>query len=217
MSRLITFGCSHTYGEGQIDCLNSQGPNSIVMADKPSQYAWPAVLGRELNIEEVINLGRPGCSNRYIANRILDTTIEKDDIIVILWTEVNRSTVFTSESIQLAKVATNIHPTKNTKVSKSYYKWIHDPYNSFLESLEAVNLANYTLQEHRHVYNFKANFNSKLGYNKTDIEYVYPKWNKVNLINQSLYYVDFASDNDHPGPESQKLIARDMLKYVKET
>jgi len=167
--------------------------------------------------KKVVNLGRPGCGNRYISQQILNTTIEKDDIIVILWTEVNRSTVFTSESIELAKVATNIHPTRNNNVCKNYYKWIHDPYNSFLESLEAVNLANYTLQEHRHVYNFKANFNSKLGVNKTDIEYVYPKWNKVNLINQSLYYVDFASDNDHPGPESQKLIARDMLKYVKET
>lgn len=216
MSRLFTFGCSHTYGEGQIDCLNSQGPNGIVMADKPSQYAWPTLLGKMLD-KKVVNLGRPGCSNRYISQQILNTTIEKDDIIVILWTEVNRSTVFTSESIELAKVATNIHPTRNNNVCKNYYKWIHDPYNSFLESLEAVNLANYTLQEQHHVYNFKANFNSKLGPSKTDIEYVYPKWNKVNLINQSLHWVDFASDNDHPGPESQKLIARDMLKYVKET
>ena len=208
MSRLFAFGCSHTYGEGQIDCLNSQGPNGIVMAGKPSQYAWPTLLGKMLD-KKVVNLGRPGCSNRYISQQILNTTIEKDDIIVILWTEVNRSTVFTSESIELAKVATNIHPTRNNNVCKNYY--------TDHESLEAVNLANYTLQEHRHVYNFKANFNSKLGVNKTDIEYVYPKWNKVNLINQSLYYVDFASDNDHPGPESQKLIARDMLKYVKET
>ena len=216
MSRLFAFGCSITYGEGQIDCLNSQDEYEEHPADTPSQYAWPALLGKKLD-KKVVNLGRSGCGNRYISQQILNTTIEKDDIIVILWTEVNRSTVFTSESIELAKVATNIHPTRNNNVCKNYYKWIHDPYNSFLESLEAVNLANYTLQEHRHVYNFKANFNSKLGVNKTDIEYVYPKWNKVNLINQSLYYVDFASDNDHPGPESQKLIARDMLKYVKET
>ena len=216
MSRLFAFGCSITYGEGQIDCLNSQDEYEEHPADTPSQYAWPALLGKKLD-KKVVNLGRSGCGNRYISQQILNTTIEKDDIIVILWTEVNRSTVFTSESIELAKVATNIHPTRNNNVCKNYYKWIHDPYNSFLESLEAVNLANYTLQEHRHVYNFKANFNSKLGVNKTDIEYVYPKWNKVNLINQSLYYVDFASDNDHPGSESQKLIARDMLKYVKET
>ena len=216
MSKLYAFGCSHTWGEGQADCLNYNDDRDQCMSATPSQYAWPALLGKMLD-KEVVNLGRPGCSNRYISQQILNTTIEKDDIIVILWTEVNRSTVFTSKSIELAKVATNIHPTKNNNVCKNYYKWIHDPYNSFLESLEAVNLANYTLQEHRHVYNFKANFNSKLGPNKTDIEYVYPKWNKVNLINQSLHWVDFASDNDHPGPESQKLIARDMLKYVKET
>ena len=216
MSRLVTFGCSHTYGEGQIDCLNSQGPNGVGMADKPSQYAWPTLLGKMLD-KKVVNLGRPGCSNRYISQQILNTTIEKDDIIVILWTEFNRTTIFPTESIELAKVATNIHPTKNTRVSRSYYKWIHNPYNSFLESLEAVNLANYALQKHRHVYNFKADFASGRNIGALDDAYEYPKWNKVTLINQSLHYVDLAPDNAHPGPESQKLIARDMLKYVKET
>ena len=213
MSKLYAFGCSHTWGEGQADCLNYNNDRGQNTSATPSQYAWPALLGKMLD-KEVVNLGRPGCSNRYISQQILNTAIQKNDMVVVLWTEHNRSTIFPTESIQLAKVATNIHPTRNTKVSKNYYKWIHNPYNSFLESLEAVNLANYALQKHRHVYNFKADFASGRNIGALDDAYEYPKWNKVTLINQSLHYVDLAPDNDHPGPESQKLIARDMLERI---
>jgi len=212
MSRLVAFGCSHTYGEGHVDCLPSKTETE---PPPPSQYAWPALLGKILD-KEVVNLGCPGCSNRYIANSILNADIKQDDVVVILWTEFNRSTVFTPDSLRKLRLATSIHPTRNSKVARNYYKWIHDPYNSFLESLESMNLVNYHLQNYRYVYNFKANFNSKFRRNTPDIVYEYPKWNKVNLINQSLHYVDRAADNDHPGPESQKLIARDMLKYVDE-
>ena len=48
-----------------------------------------------------------------------------------------------------------------------------------------------------------------------DMEFDFPKWNKVNLIEQSLYHIDFATDDHHPGPESQKLIASDILERIK--
>ena len=211
MSRLFAFGCSHTYGEGQVDCLvNKKNGNP---SPTPSQYAWPALLGKKLD-KEVVNLGRGGASNRYISEAILNANIQKDDVVVVLWTEINRSTVFRRSNIIRS---TNIHPNYITKLAENYYKWIHDPYNSFLESLEAINLANYHLQNNPYVYNFKANFNSKFQTNTNDILYEYPKWNKVTLINQSLHWVDLAADEDHPGPESQKLIARDMLKHLEGT
>ena len=219
MSRLVTFGCSHTYGEGQIDCLNYiSDDGSYSMAKTPSQYAWPSVLGRELNIEEVINLGRPGGSNRYITNSILDTTIQKDDIVVILWTEFNRTTIYQAPERNWM-TAENVHPNRKDKMSKMYYKHIHHLYNSFLESVEYMNLANYKLKKHRNVFNFKADFNSKESSNKyaPDFAYEFPKWNKVDLINQSLHYIDLAADGDHPGIESHKLIAKDMLKSVRGT
>ena len=214
MSRLVVFGCSHTYGEGQIDCLNYTTSQGDYMTKNPSQYAWPAVLARELNVEEVINLGRPGCSNRYIANKILDTPIQKDDIIVILWTEFNRTTVYPSSEDAWA-VAKNIQPVQKDKMSKMYYKHIHHPYNSFLESVEYMNLANYHLRKYRNVFNFKADFNTS-EYKGPPIS-EFPKWNKVDLINQSLHYIDRAADRIHPGIESHKLIVRDMLKSVKGT
>ena len=210
MSRLFAFGCSHTYGEGQVDCLNYHNEYGETKANNPSQYAWPALLGKILGIE-VVNVGFPGASNRYIANQILNTDISKKDIVVILWTEFDRSTVFLKD----LETTKHIRPTDFSKTSNYYYKWVHNPYNSFLESLEAINLANYNLQEHPHVFNFIVGMRTEE--NSIFTDYKYPTWHKVDLINQSLHYVDKAADGDHPGIESQKLIARDILKRIKFT
>ena len=107
-------------------------------------------------------------------------------------------------------------PTKTDKISKVYYKYIHQYYNSFLESIEYINLANSMCSVP--IFNFKAiDVRDKTTWPDTlpDIEFDYPKWNKVNLIEQSLYHIDFATDDHHPGPESQKLIASDILERIK--
>ena len=40
-----------------------------------------------------------------------------------------------------------------------------------------------------------------------------PKWNKVKLIIKQFDTIDFARDNDHPGVQSQKLMAEFMQKH----
>ena len=50
MSRLVAFGCSHTYANG-------------VMYKK--KESWPAVLAQLMGLE-LLNLGEPGASNRFI-------------------------------------------------------------------------------------------------------------------------------------------------------
>jgi hypothetical protein len=210
MSKLFAFGCSFTHGEGLADCLNYKKDKTspIRPSVTPSQYAWPALLGKVLD-KEVVNLGRPGCSNRYISQKILNTTIQKDDIVVVLWTEYNRTTVITSDE--------NIHirPMVETKLVTNYFKHIYDPYNSFLESVEAINLANYSLQNHQHVFNFKTTENKiELRNYPHQDRYPYPVWHRIELFEQPLYFIDIAPDDDHPGPKSQKLIARDMLERI---
>ena len=210
MDKLFAFGCSFTYGEGLSDCLNYKSDTGEHMPKHPSKYAYPALLGKMLG-KKVVNFGRPGCSNRYIANKILDTDISKKDVVVILWTQFDRSVIFTEDYLHNRKDEYIIHPNMNTKLVRNYYKHIHNPYNSFIESVEAINLANYKLKKHSHVFNFKATSRFH-----ATADYPYPKWNRINLIDQPLYYLDYADDNDHPGPESQKLIAENMLKYIKE-
>ena len=215
MGRLLAFGCSHTYGEGLADCVNYKIQKEERRADKASQYAWPAILGKKLD-KQVINFGRPGCSNRFIANAILNTDIKQDDLVIVLWTAGhNRTTIFKSFDMEDISL---VLPTKTDKISKVYYKYIHQYYNSFLESIEYINLANSMCSVP--IFNFKAiDVRDKTTWPDTlpDIEFVAPKWNKVDLIDQSLYHVDFATDDHHPGPESQKLIARDILDRIKLT
>jgi hypothetical protein len=202
MSRLITFGCSYTYGEGLSDCLN---PEINRRADFPSKFAWPSLLGKKLN-KEVINLGRPGCSNRYIANEILNTSIEKDDLVVVLWTHANRSTIFA----QGPDESQNLHPRKNDKTNRAYFKHIYNPYNCFLESCHSIHYSNlYLSSKEVTIYNFQIKPRLSMP------AYATPKWNTVDVISQDLYYVDIANDGDHPGIESQKLIAQDMERCIR--
>jgi len=77
MSRLITFGCSHTFGQALPDVWNN-------IRSGPSKYAWPQLLADKLNIE-CVNLGIPGASNKQIWFRIVKIKFEPNDIVIILW------------------------------------------------------------------------------------------------------------------------------------
>jgi hypothetical protein len=95
MSRLITFGCSYTYGEGFSDCgrLTESQQESGESRLPPSKFAWPSLLADRLNIP-VDNQSFPGISNSAILDRILTYNFNKDDIICILWTHKVRGTVY---------------------------------------------------------------------------------------------------------------------------
>ena len=63
--RLITFGCSNTYGHGLPDCHvppNEAGPN-------PSKVAWPQLLADRRGLE-CVNLGQPGGSNKLCGGEL---------------------------------------------------------------------------------------------------------------------------------------------------
>ena len=91
--RLVTFGCSHTTGEGLPDCLH--GPPGE--PEPPtSKFAWPHVLAEKLGME-YLNLARGGASNKEINYLMLRAELQKEDIVVFLWTHHNRSCFFDSE------------------------------------------------------------------------------------------------------------------------
>ena len=64
--RLVTFGCSNTYG--------SFLPGEMITQAKPSKYAWPAVLSNKLGIE-CVNKGIGGASNKLISYVLHNTTL----------------------------------------------------------------------------------------------------------------------------------------------
>lgn len=89
--RLVTFGCSHTYGEGILpeDILR---PN-INMERLPSTASWAAKLAKKLNCD-LQNYGQPAASINYVVEKLLNYKPRSDDIIAIAFPNLNRLTLF---------------------------------------------------------------------------------------------------------------------------
>ena len=200
MKRLITFGCSHTYGHGLDDCLL---PN-YMPGPLPSKYAWPSILRNLLNIK-VINLSRPGSSNKMIWKTILDTSLNEDDIVIILWTYRDRWCVFNDTNDNVYEQ--DIGPWIKNKLSKIYYKNFYSILDTKIDFYNRTNFIHYYL-------NSKNIKNYHLVYESTKD---FPKWNNVkfefDLINYELW--PKAKDNNHLGISAHEDIAKRIHKILK--
>lgn len=88
MSRLIAFGCSHTFGAGLSD--------TYPLKKHPSKQSWPAILGEKLDIE-VCNEGIPAAGNAEIFDKILRYDFLPTDLIIIMWSHFVRYDDFVIE------------------------------------------------------------------------------------------------------------------------
>jgi len=108
MTQLHTFGCSITQGFALPDtirpALDDQGrplteeeirdrgiPWSDIHLNQPSDYAWPAVLARKLQIP-VENHARRGSCFKQIARQctVAAHTIQPQDTVIVMWTYLSR-------------------------------------------------------------------------------------------------------------------------------
>lgn len=98
MGKLWTFGCSFTAERNYVSYL--QPGDDPERENNDIRYRnfrggdtdiWPTIVARELGLEKV-NLGYPGFSNYRIFNRFAANShkIEKDDVVIIEWTRINR-------------------------------------------------------------------------------------------------------------------------------
>jgi len=125
MKRLVTYGCSHTFGEG---------------VTNPEKNSWPAILSTKLNIP-VLNLGISGGSNRYIQHEVVNTNLGKNDIVVILWTYPDRYHFFENRS----KHTGLINVWSESKNSKFWFKNLNNTYNEQFDNQTIVNHVNLSL------------------------------------------------------------------------
>ena len=77
MKRLVTFGCSLTQGQ------------DLEEGVEYSRLAWPFLLGQKLNLA-VTNCGKNGSSVKRIWWDIMNFDFHSNDVVVILWTHINR-------------------------------------------------------------------------------------------------------------------------------
>lgn len=94
MSRLITFGCSYTYGTGLIDCQSTKIFSFSRRNSKPSNMGWAAQLNKKLGTS-LINKSFPGSSNFEILYEVLQFDYKQGDIVVIMWSHYLRDLFFT--------------------------------------------------------------------------------------------------------------------------
>lgn len=190
--RIISFGCSYTYGHGLADCLEE---DKITQGADPSKLAFASLLAKKINCK-CINLGKSGNSNKEIWYDILNFKFHKNDIAIITWTYFSRFCIIKSDKIR------RINPWKEEeKLFYMNYSNRHDMVLDFYGRLNHVNsyLNNIGVKN----YNFVIEY--------PDIEI--PLWNQTNILGK-FEMLDKAEDNCHPGVISHTEFSDSIYKII---
>jgi|688.fasta_scaffold795942_2 hypothetical protein len=212
--RLLSFGCSFTYGHGLSDCVNIE--NSIDPSKDnytpPSNFAWPARLADSLSIHN-FNCSQPGSSNKYILYKILESDVNSSDLVTIMWTN------FIRHSIIINKQNHMITPwRKNDPATRSYYSFLYNEKDSEIANVQYINYANlYLKTKGCKVLNF-CFFNDmeKISVQSRLDNY---SWNNVSI---DLVFDDFikhglSPDKYHPSENAHAEFSKRLFKYIKNT
>tara|TARA_B100000925_G_scaffold140430_1_gene105218 strand:+ start:49 stop:672 length:624 start_codon:yes stop_codon:yes gene_type:complete len=205
MNRIVAFGCSNTQGQA----LPDMPPGSPTV----SKYAWPAVLAKKFGFD-IWNRAHGGASNKLILHRLLHTDFEKDDIVIIMWTAFCRSCFIDKDSVIRMLPSDIDRPVERHKESRRqhsayYYEHLDSDHNAWYDSMVQINMA----KAHLDSLGLK---NLHFTWDPSPYQDERPVWNKVNLITEHFSDIDCGWDNDHPGVESQRLMAEFIQDHLKE-
>lgn len=200
MNRLVTFGCSNTFGVDLDDNYHTK--------EFPSKYAWPNHLADLLKVP-VVNNSKIGIDNKEILFNILNYDFDENDVVFVLWSYHDRHCIIKNDSIEMIGIWRKKH-----KLSKWYYKYLWNKYDSTFENYLYINLAHYHLQEQNIEHIFLS-----CSQNHIDLSL---EWNSVKFLN--VFFDDvktefpLAKDGLHPGMDAHKVFAKIIYdKYYKKT
>ena len=220
--KLVTFGCSHTYGHGLSDCIAEDGSNGPTA----SQQAWPIILGG-LTDMKVDNASRPGAGNLMITKAIVDySKYDKNTVVVIMWSHNNRETIYKDggeEKLPMLPGFLNAGMPKDfwwdkedtfKKDVTTYYETFHEDWNATLNQMIRMNFVHAFLKskgiQSFHVYceHYHEDFNYFKKFNVRDLNLKRFNWS-------DHFHIDDALDvpNPHPGPKSHALIATNLRRW----
>jgi hypothetical protein len=205
--KLFALGCSLTYGHGLPDCVGEDIKNPGPVA---SDHAWPRMLSDMLGVD-CVNLALPGISNKYILKRILETAIQRQDMVVVQWTYFSRWTVF-----------------KDDQDHQHIGPWKNDSFKNFLENYytdaDCV-FNNVQMIDHAwlHLKSIGCPFvfacaekgNEKFWNEEDKIKHLFNQSDFIHArFDSSIKYfmVDKALDDRHPGEHSH----RSYAKYLRD-
>ena len=208
-NRLVSFGCSHTYGDSLFDEASRTNRN----IKEPSKYAWPNVLAQQLN-KKCINLSCKGASNKEICYRILNTNFFTEDYVLLLWTHTGRTCIL-QDNFAVKQLHSH-DKAYNLKESKIYYANFYTECDAIQTDFFYINLANLYLQS----LNLDLVVNLLISDDMLNNNFVPTLWNKVNF--QDFYFKEFldsypkAYDGSHMGEEGHIAYANQIFhKFFK--
>jgi hypothetical protein len=210
-NRIVTFGCSHTYGHGLADCylLPSCQPGPT-----PSKFAWPELLSQEFNLE-VVNMSKSAASNIEILSRILAFDFIETDLVVIQWTYTPRDLIFNiNNNYQIGPAFPE--DKKNPNLIKSYYM-IHNKYDSIIRSLLHIHHAD-MFKKNKKVQSL--NYIHEIEMDNINIWKNSSRFNWFDIPIQPFLLtsleIDKAVDGHHAGPKTQIEVSKTIISLIKE-
>jgi hypothetical protein len=202
MSKLVAFGCSCTFGEALNDCIITDYNTAT-----PSESAWPSVLSKLLKIT-CDNRSRPGSSNFQILDTILSTNIDKDDVVVVMWSYFGRDMIIDDSG--------NKYGFHATETSELVNAW------ATVHGLTDLMYRSWVYIHHAHLYlksiGVKFYF-SNVNYESKFVK-LKPNWAQ-DIVFLDTYMGRYASTNPkatdkmHPGERAHALTAYSMYSDIK--
>ena len=203
MQRLITFGCSYTYGTALPDCKNW-------MLDKlhnlqPSNMGWASLLAQKLGLE-CVNESFPGASNSEIMYNVLKYNYKKHDTVVIMWTHYARDMLF-NFSYKYPFFRDRLGPWAKTHQERKWAEYLSEK-DYAMKSWFHIHHADLYLQQQGVKYiHYPATPKELDSYR---LEFI----NVNNYHSDGIEYVDKATDDMHPGIQSNRLLAEKMYRIL---
>lgn len=198
MQRLITFGCSVTYGQGLSDCIRENNMPGF----RPSEQAWPSILSRLLNVP-VINKAIPGAGNLQILNEMLNFEFNEGDVVILMWSYIDREFLFLEDGTR------QIASWTDNELARKWLE-VHDNHDLIMRSWLNIHHGNLLLSSKNiKYYNHFAEYG--------EIRNHKPNWfdNAIYDINvPKLRKIDYANDNRHPGPLAHIEIAKAIERLL---
>lgn len=204
--RLVVFGCSYTYGVGLEDCQDVVIEGIKIPSPTPSKTGWPSLVANKLNLE-LTNMAWPGASNIEILYNILNFDFKDTDVVVIMWSSYARDIVFDG-FISTPLLRSRLAPWSSHEFTR---KWIHQ-----------MTEEDFAIKTWLHIHHACLYLNNK------GVKYIHypaaPKeldaYSVENLKIENLYkdginWIDKATDNGHPGPKSNELVAETIYKILR--
>lgn len=196
--RLVTFGCSLTYGYYLEDCVPPDD-------ECPSNFAWPSVLANKLNLP-LVNLSTPGASNKQIWKIVLDTQLYSDDLVIIHWSHFDRWCIIEEQFIK--KIG--IWNIKNDSFSKAFFRHMHSDYDMQIElNCRSDHIERYLTDlgiTHYHLVTKEKNIKNITRWNSAKFLPIY-----INRIRKNF---PTALDGSHPGTAAHQELADQIYRNI---